>query len=193
MTEAKWLAGDDPEPMLEWLRGKVSDRKLRLFGCAVARQLPRSAPERSRRREVIEIAERYAEDGVGVRRLRKAEREYWIVASPDAFEAARGIGDEMLTGRKAELAGLMRCVFGNPFRRVVVDLTRLTADVRAMARPAYDERISEKGKLDPVRLAVLADALEEAGCCDESVIEHLRAPGPHVRGCWALDLVLGRD
>jgi hypothetical protein len=39
---------------------------------------------------------------------------------------------------------------------------------------------------------VLADALEEAGCADAEILTHLRGPGPHVRGCWALDLVLGK-
>jgi len=40
---------------------------------------------------------------------------------------------------------------------------------------------------------VLADALEEAGCAETALLDHLRAPGPHVRGCWALDHILGRS
>jgi hypothetical protein len=44
--------------------------------------------------------------------------------------------------------------------------------------------------LDEANLAVLADALEEAGCTNGEILEHLRKPGPHVRGCWAVDLVL---
>ena len=47
--------------------------------------------------------------------------------------------------------------------------------------------------LDPDRLAVLADALEEAGCDNADLLSHLRGPGPHVRGCWALDLLLGKE
>jgi hypothetical protein len=50
----------------------------------------------------------------------------------------------------------------------------------------------EEGTLKPARLAILADALEEAGCTALPLLEHLRSPGPHVRGCWALDLILGR-
>jgi hypothetical protein len=46
------------------------------------------------------------------------------------------------------------------------------------------------GHLDNARLAVLSDALEEAGC-DDAILSHLRSPGPHVRGCWAVDLCLG--
>ena len=49
------------------------------------------------------------------------------------------------------------------------------------------------GHLDPVRLAILADALEEAGCNSIDILAHLRSPGPHVRGCWALDLILGKE
>jgi hypothetical protein len=49
------------------------------------------------------------------------------------------------------------------------------------------------GHLHADRLAVLADALEDAGCTDAEVTEHLRSPGPHVRGCWALDLVLAME
>ncbi len=49
------------------------------------------------------------------------------------------------------------------------------------------------GTLDNDRLAVLCDALEEAGCDDAAIIEHLRSPGPHVRGCWALDLLLNKE
>jgi hypothetical protein len=43
------------------------------------------------------------------------------------------------------------------------------------------------------RLPVLADALEEAGCTDADILSHLRGPGPHVRGCWVVDLLLGKE
>ena len=61
------------------------------------------------------------------------------------------------------------------------------------AQAAYEERELPSGHLSPTRLAVLADALEEAGCRDADLLAHLRAPGPHVRGCWALDLLLGKE
>ena len=44
----------------------------------------------------------------------------------------------------------------------------------------------------PPRLAVLSDALEEAGCAEARLLDHLRGPSPHVRGCWAVDLLLGK-
>jgi hypothetical protein len=42
-------------------------------------------------------------------------------------------------------------------------------------------------------LPILADALEDAGCDNADILSHLRGPGPHVRGCWALDLILGKE
>jgi hypothetical protein len=64
--------------------------------------------------------------------------------------------------------------------------------VTGLAPAAYEERALPSGELDPARLAVLADALEDTGCADSEVLGHLRGPGPHVRGCWALDLILGK-
>jgi hypothetical protein len=64
--------------------------------------------------------------------------------------------------------------------------------VLSLAETTYQERAMPDAHLDPVVLAVLADALEEAGCADAPLLEHLRSPGPHVRGCWALDLVLAK-
>jgi hypothetical protein len=58
---------------------------------------------------------------------------------------------------------------------------------------AHEERELPVGTLDTARLAVLADALEEADCTSQEVIGHLRGPGPHVRGCWAVDLLLGKS
>ena len=62
-----------------------------------------------------------------------------------------------------------------------------------LAQAAYDQRHMPGGTLDDGRLAVLADALEEAGCTDAGVLNHLRGPGPHVRGCWVIDLCLGKS
>jgi hypothetical protein len=87
----------------------------------------------------------------------------------------------------------LREIAGSPFRAVVLDRARQTPTVIALAQAAYEERILPSGELDPTRLAILADALEDAGCTDPEVLGHLREPGPHVRGCWALDLVLGKE
>jgi hypothetical protein len=80
---------------------------------------------------------------------------------------------------------LLRDVFGNPFRPVSLDRARLTSDVVALARGIYDERAFD-------RMPILADALQDAGCTNEDVLAHCREPGEHVRGCWVVDLVLGK-
>jgi hypothetical protein len=89
-------------------------------------------------------------------------------------------------------APLIHDVFGNPFSPAAFDPVWRTPVVGSLARAAYEERSLPAGALDPGRLAVLADSLEEAGCSDGTVLSHLRGPGPHIRGCWALDLVLGK-
>jgi hypothetical protein len=95
-----------------------------------------------------------------------------------------------------EQAGLVRDIFGNPFRPVTISPAVCTwndAVVVRLAQAAYDERRLPDGTLDNGRLAILADALEEAGCKDADMLGHLRGSGPHVRGCWVIDLVLGKS
>src|SRR5262249_25639466 len=77
-------------------------------------------------------------------------------------------------------------------RSVVIDPAWRTPDVVALAEAAYQERSLPSGELDRQRLAVLGDALEEAGCDEAELLEHLREPGVHVRGCWCVDLLTGR-
>ncbi|MCI0377346.1 MAG: hypothetical protein L0215_07060 [Gemmataceae bacterium] len=77
-------------------------------------------------------------------------------------------------------------LFGNLFRPVAADPTWLTAAVVELARTIYDERAFD-------RLPKLADALEQAGCTHAGLLAHLRQPGEHVRGCWAVDLLLGQE
>jgi len=88
----------------------------------------------------------------------------------------------------------LRDIFGNPFRPApAVDPVWLTwqgGTVARLARAAYEDRRLPEGPLDPMRLAVLADSLEDAGCTAAVILGHLRGPGVHVRGCWALDLLL---
>ena len=81
---------------------------------------------------------------------------------------------------------LTRCVFGNPFRPVAVDPAWLTPAVVALARGIYEERAFD-------RMPILADALQDAGCDNDDILNHCRDDGPHVRGCWVVDLVLGKE
>jgi hypothetical protein len=85
----------------------------------------------------------------------------------------------------AAQAQLLRCIFGNPFRPVAFDPEWRTSTVVQLARGIYDDR-------DFDRLPILADALQDAGCNNADVLNHCRQPGPHARGCWVVDLVLGK-
>jgi hypothetical protein len=92
-------------------------------------------------------------------------------------------------------ARLLRCLFGNPFRPVSFDPVWLAwhdGAVVKLAQSVYEDRELPSGHLDAARLAVLADMLEEAGCSDADLLGHLRGPGPHVRGCFAVDALLGK-
>jgi hypothetical protein len=92
-----------------------------------------------------------------------------------------------------EQCDLLRDLSGNPFRLVSIQPAWLTPTVLSLASVAYEERHLPSGELDTSRLAVLADALEDAGCTNADVLGHLRSSGPHVRGCWALDLLLRKE
>jgi hypothetical protein len=95
--------------------------------------------------------------------------------------------------QQAEQQELLKEIVGNPFRTILLTEQWLSRTVLALSRAAYLERALPSGHLDPVRLSILADALEDAGCTDTDILSHLRSPGPHVRGCWALDLILGKE
>jgi hypothetical protein len=87
----------------------------------------------------------------------------------------------------------LRCIFGNPFRSFAkFDSRWLTPIVQTLAQAAYDNRMMPAGTLDNDRLAVFADAQKDAGCDRTDILVHCRQAGPHFRGCWVVDLVLGK-
>jgi hypothetical protein len=122
-----------------------------------------------------------------------APREAYSVCLGAGSAASTDAGALNHVGEHEEQCRLLRDVLGNPFRPVALHPARVTADVLSLVRAAYEERFLPSGALEPVRLALLADALEEAGCDNADLLSHLRSEGPHVRGCWALDLVLGKS
>ncbi len=77
-------------------------------------------------------------------------------------------------------------IFGNPFRPVTFDPAWRSSTAVGVAETIYADRTFDN-------LPILADALQDAGCDHPDILSHLRGPGPHVRGCWALDLVLGKE
>jgi hypothetical protein len=118
-----------------------------------------------------------------------------MVAQTSRLVAAAAGGVWRTPEREDELkhhADLLRDIAGNIFHRVTAEPHWRTADVRGLAESAYENRVLPGGELEPTQLCILADALEDAGCDAEALLAHLRSEGPHVRGCWAVDLILGK-
>lgn len=262
VTEAEWLASDDPSAMLDSPHLTGRWRQARLFACACVRQVWHLSPHDWVRR-TVEATEQYIDGEIGeweavqayeamqdgFRRINAARTienhvEPGIYATLAVVWAAVPLGPEALKadreGRrtftrqeprtavryaldagpmeawrhrhlaghvetppagqrlderlKVRLAGLLRDMVGPlPFRAVAVPAACRTSTVLMLARAAYEERLPPRGELDDTRLLVLADALEEAGCPGTDLLDHLRSAGPHVRGCWVVDLIQARS
>jgi hypothetical protein len=83
-------------------------------------------------------------------------------------------------------ASLLREILGNPFHPITINSSWLNPTVRALAQSIYDD-----GNF--TNFPILADALEEAGYTNEKILNHCRQPGDHVRGCWVVDLLVGKS
>jgi hypothetical protein len=81
---------------------------------------------------------------------------------------------------------LIRDIFGNPFHPVTFSSEWRTDTALSLARAMYESR-------DFSALPILADAVQDAGCTNDDILNHCRGPGPHVRGCWCVDLVLSKE
>jgi hypothetical protein len=109
-----------------------------------------------------------------------------IVNGVDSVAAA---ATEDYAAEEVAQAHLVREMFGNPHRPAVLDPAWLTwngGTVHRIAQAIYNERAFD-------RMPILADALEDAGCTDQSILDHCRHAGEHVRGCWVVDLLLGKS
>jgi hypothetical protein len=203
MTEQEWLACNDPTAMLEFLRDKASERKLRLFAVGCVRQLKLSDID-ERIGQVIQTSEEYADGNaewnelLGARKLANAVfkdalahrglpglgagavQHAGATAHPSANVAAHRVANIHLA------ATSLRDIFGNPFRPIALDSAWLTPKVVALAQAIYDDRAFD-------RMPELAAALEEAGCTNADILDHCRQPGEHVRGCWVVDLLLAKE
>ena len=210
MNEREWLEGTSARSMLDYLevfhnvaRTKRGRRKLRLLACAVFRRcyLPVTTDKWG---PALDLAERYAEglaDRAEVVSFRERfPREHWLdrtvdfllAESPQRATTNQAFGRYGVWREDDPTAEFVRELFGNPFRRSVLDPVWRSSTVVALAQAAYDERSLTTGQFDPSRLGILADALEDAGCDNADILNHCRGPGPHVRGCWVLDLLLGK-
>ena len=110
------------------------------------------------------------------------------------YEAWRAADNVARQAAETVEAALLRDIIGYPFSpsQAAIDPAWRTADVISLAQAAYDERVPN-GHLEPDRLAVLSDALEEAGCDSGEILSHLRSPGTRLRGMWSLDLILDKE
>jgi len=198
------LAVSDPLLTLAFRRDKAGARKLRLFACACCRLIWDLLPERPGRARVV-AAEAKADGlpvdkalaaaarAVGEHAASDAAGLYADVASiycgdGDAFVAALVASslaeraDPARVGRAAQ-AALLADLFGRPERPL--DRRWLTPEVLELARDAYDRpRFRD--------LPPLAAQPRRAGCPPHNLLDHLRSPTPHTRGCWALDLLARR-
>jgi hypothetical protein len=192
MTEQEWLRCTEPQPMLEFLRGKLSERKLRLFACACCRHMDRRGNLSGL--AAVELAERVADELMSLseanlleQSIRRLFADMWAL-SHNPFHAARRFAGAMQSWRGLSRLDLLRCIAGNPFHSAVVApewLAWCDGAVVRIAQEVYEERAFEQ-------TPILADALEEAGCTDALLLGHLRGGGPHARGCWVVDRLLDK-
>jgi hypothetical protein len=190
---------------------RAVERKLRLFYCACCRlrwdQLPVAA------RTTVEVAERHANGLVNSRGLRAArrlavaaERATWPLPAsggyaPGAWDASHAtrlaiaateVHARLRSGNlpdgspvsAADQVALLRELFENPFRPVAIELAWLTPTVLTLAHVIQAKRAFDL-------LAVLGDALQDAGCDRAEVLDHCYGPGPHAAGCWLVDRLSG--
>jgi hypothetical protein len=185
MTEADWLRSKDSYRMLRPFHGMGLERKKYLFWIACClRNEKRDDPWcRSLYLRALEYADR--QDDLSL-------ISDWPTRQRPSFETAEeraeSINFPVLAGEptQEEKAILIRDIFGNPFRPVTLDPAWRTANAVALAQAIYDERAFE-------RMPILGDALEDAGCDNDDILNHCREPGEHVRGCWVVDLLLGKS
>jgi hypothetical protein len=209
MTEAEWLACVDPDRLLRFARrlAASSRRKHLLFNVACCRRLWPVLPHAAR--AYVEAVEAFAEGEGGNERLATALAEARVLEDGSPYadhavyaalatarsngESSRAavsavrlrLGDDGYDTERRAQCDLLRDLF-RLFRVFAVDPVWLTRGTLGVARGLY-----LAGAFGD--LPILADALEDAGCDNADILGHLRGPGPHVRGCWALDLVLGKS
>ncbi len=213
MTESEWFSAPYDEDVLEFLKDsrKATPRKIRLFCCGLVRReiawLRHPWGQRA-----LELAERFADGQVAKSEMSAAHRDAmkrimrgalpetneeelhistatkgatWA-AHPNAWVAAQTF--TMVPECRAGEDQYLRDVVGNPFRRTKIDPAWCNLNDQAVLKIAssiYTDR-------DFDRLPILADGLEDAGCSDKEILNHCRSVGPHVRGCWVVDLILGK-
>ena len=210
MTETEWLEATDPGDMItklylvDDLPSEVSKRSLLLFAAGCCRRALNA--DATTCLWAIDVVERFIEGdaifdqvkaegrqvGEHVWNRPQSEQPFWFavktLCDTDGWQAAEDIaapmGDD--SKLKVEAVNCLRCVLGNPFRPVAVVPSWLTSTVVALAQGIYEDRAFD-------RMPILADALQDAGCDNDDILNHCRQSGEHVRGCWVVDLLLGKS
>lgn len=195
MTETEWMNGDDQVDVVDFLSGRVRDRKLRLFAIACCRNAWKLLDENER--DAANFLEKFVEgeaDETDRAVVYERLRQQAASVAQDLLDRDARFSAEASTlllfgdyhDHEKEKWQLLHDIFGNPFRPITIDQAWMTPNAAALAQAIYDDRAFD-------RMPELADALEEAGCDNADILAHCRGPGPHVRGCWVIDLLLGRE
>ena len=211
MNEQEWLTCSNAEIMVDFLRmeRKVSARKFRLFAIGCCRRVWHWFDNDESSRTALEVAERYADGQASEQELWNANQALgqsgsvtYQATNPNAGEGAFGAACTIAEGitncfpveevqaayqhESLEQSRLGRCIFANPFHPVTLDPAWLTPKAKTLAQAIYNNRTFE-------RMPELADTLAEVRCSNPDILSHCRGAGPHVRGCWVVDLVLGKE
>jgi hypothetical protein len=208
MNESEWLTCTDPTLMLKCLHKKITTRKMLLFSVACCRRILHLSEDEAVKKAVDTI-EKYADGFSSYEELRAAEAATgtWAMALDEAGEDIWAMGYSMswsawamsfvmLRADKASLeritlnerqaqSSLLRDVFANPFRSADIFPSCFTLDTVRLAQAIYEKRAFH-------HLLKLADNLEQVGCDNQEMLQHCRHQGEHVRGCWVVDLILGK-
>lgn len=211
MTEQEWLGSVNTEDLVKLFASNPSPRKFRLFSVACCLRAWDSAEHVPEERELVavDIAEKYAEGVVDFEVRREAIRTInklgkfdgpgqlacailrvgTLALATGTLACVRAFSAAMVKDYAVEerhQAVLFRDIVGNPFQPVEFDPAWRTTTVVSIAKTMYDSR-------DFSPMPMLADALQDAGCEHADILNHCRSKGPHVRGCWVVDLVLGKE
>lgn len=202
MTEAEWLVCNDPQLLLETVEVRATERKLRLFACGYCRITWRHITDRHIK-GLVRLTEQLAETPESEMELQATWQAQFAKSflcggrtaytSTAAYSSIvrRACLPEALSPRQRERAcNLIRELVGPLFFRFVrlrpSWLAWNDGTVKKIAQAIYGERRFQY-------MPILGDALEDSGCDDVEMLSHCRSEGPHVRGCWVVDLILGKE
>lgn len=219
MTEQEWLAATDPVPLFRLVADKCFERahrrRLHLFSCGSVRRIWHLLEDERSRAAVI-VMEEFADkrgswldveaarakaqeacNAVTSLRAQAAAEAALANAQTRSWDVCREVSEKVSLAESEDLKGdcptsknaqcdILRDIIGNPFRPIAIAPDWPTSTVLALAQGIYEEHAFD-------RMPILADALQDAGCDNAAVLDHCRGPGPHVRGCWVVDMLLGKS